>query len=176
MHVHFIGGLDDLPEPIRRMLAEHGDDSKELRQIKHEILKRQEAQFWEGLTFEQTHWISRVLSMIEGSEEPGQTAARHLGTAEAYLAQRFKSCGCGEIHRDPDDFMRDLVNKTRQVSAEDRELEEFSLGRIPHHPLVPPDDHGKFHCIKCNTVFDSVDDRKKAAIGSTHPGCIDSSD
>lgn len=176
MQFHFIGGLEDLPEPIRRMLSEHSDDSKEMRQIKHEIMKRQEAQFWQSLTFEQMQWVARILSMVDGSEEPGQTAARHLGVAEAYMAQRFKSCACGEVHRDPDDFMKDLVTKTRELSVEDKQLKELNLGRIPHHPLVPPEEHGKLHCIKCNTIFDTVDDRKKAAIGATHPGCIDSSD
>ncbi|MFD8340604.1 hypothetical protein ACFV42_49720 [Streptomyces solisilvae] len=166
-------GFDELPEQLKQMLVDGSDG--EARKIRHEMTKRQEAQFWDSLTFEQMLYLARMLSNIEDDED-GNAASRHLGTASAYLMMRFKSCACGEKHRDPDEFMQELVDMTREKNAADEELAALKLARVPHHPMVPPSDHGKFHCTECGTIFDSVEARKEDAVGSTHNGCVDSSD
>jgi hypothetical protein len=172
MHFHFID-IGGLPEPIRNMLAEHGDDG-DLRQVRHELLKREEARFWNSLDREQLRWLNKIFQMIDDSDEPEKQIGRQLGQATAYMEQRFKSCVCGETHRDPDDLLEQLVNKTREASAEDAELEQLNLARVPESPFVNPNHVGKYHCRKCSVIFDSLDDRKKASIGDTHEGCVDS--
>jgi hypothetical protein len=169
MHFHFVG-IDELPEPIRQAML--GQDDKDMRQARHELLRREEAIFWNSLDKDQMHWVMRMLQMIEDSDEPGQTAARHLGQADAYMAQRFKSCLCGEVHRDTDDLMRHLAEASRNVSAEERELKRLNLARIEGGMFVNPEHVGKFHCTKCNIIFETVEERKEAAIGSSHSGCV----
>lgn len=170
---HFIG-VDDLPEPIKRALMERGQGDKQIAQAKHELLKRDEAAFWESLSREQLHWLLRLFNMMDGEENVAEMVSRELGRAEAYMEIKFKSCACGEIHRDADDFMKEIVDRASAMTVEERELRELGLSKVEESIFSNPKYVGKFHCNSCHRIFESIEERKSLAVGKSHDGCISS--
>lgn len=169
-HIHSVG-LNGLPEPLRSILANSGDPEKE--RMRHEIQAREKADFWNSLDKGQLAYLAGLLMSIVRSEtdEAQNVAARALGLAEAHLMTRYDSCACGTVHRDPSSFMADLMREADEAEAVRKEAETLGLRRIEPGAFIEPSVVGKFVCIKCDEIFDTVEERRKAASGESHDGC-----
>lgn len=170
MTLHIIG-FGQMPEPIRRFLDESSDPEK--AHMRHEINAREKAAFWESLDKEQLGYIIGILGGIARCDvdEAQPNAARAMGTAEAYMEQKFKSCGCGREHRDPSTFFEELEAEAKKSEAERVEAEALGLHKIQDEPGIPSHMVGKFACKACAEIFDTVEARRSAAVGDGHDGC-----
>lgn len=163
----FMGG--ELPDPIKRMLAE-ADDPEKLR-MRHDIQMRDRHNFWDSLTRDQLRYLILELTRITRDDEPASVASELAGMAEGFMMVKFNSCGCGTMHRDPNDFLGDLVREAEESEARASELQELDLEEIMASPFVPPEAVGQFRCTKCGCLYETVEARRADALGASHTNC-----
>lgn len=166
----FMGG--DLPEGLKRLLMDTEDPEK--NRMRHDIQMRDRRAFWESLTKDQIRYLLLELSRIahaSDEDDARAVASMLVGTGEGIMMTKFNSCGCGQKHRQPEDFLGDLEREFQEQVAREKELEELNLAEITSGPFINPEFVGQFRCTKCESVFATVEERREAAVGNSHTHC-----
>lgn len=158
-----------LSPAARAMLRDIPDET--MARIGHEVSMAEMTSFWKSLDGDQTLFIAKMLRRVADSDEPATKAGMYYGNAEMMLHLQHGKCICGELHRDTDDLLQELILRADQREAEDQACELFGLRRVGTHG--PDGKHIEvFVCLNCGHAYDSIDQRRAAGDPGKCPGCI----
>lgn len=159
-----------LPASVRALLRDSADEPT-LR-LRHEAHMAESSAFWKSLDGDQLLFLAKMLMRITESESPASRASNYYGNAEILLHLTHDKCVCGEVHRDPDDLLQELVLKGTEFEAERDACDLYGLRRVPTHDFDGSIRH-IYTCLGCGHHWDTLEQRREAGPAGACPGCSD---